>query len=168
MPYIVYTPESMCVEIECTSAPVGNGLCRKHYNRAWQVKNRNRRNDQVKNRRATDPEFLNYRRDLIARKERERRAAKAQTEVTKISKEEYDHILAEFNNCCWICEVALVKVFWDHVQPLAKGGAHTVDNLRPACNPCNTRKNATWPFTDDMKKEIAAEVCLINSRGGDA
>jgi 5-methylcytosine-specific restriction endonuclease McrA len=29
----------------------------------------------------------------------------------------------------------------DHVQPLAKGGSHTYDNLRVACAVCNCRKS---------------------------
>jgi len=52
----------------------------------------------------------------------------------------------------------LTDIHWDHVQPLSKGGAHTVDNLRPACSPCNIRKNAIFPFTDEIKKRIANEV----------
>ena len=88
--------------------------------------------------------------------------------VEKITKKDYEKLLVKYNNQCWICEVELTTVFWDHVQPLAKGGAHTVDNLRPACNPCNVRKNATWPFTEDMKNRIANEVRLLNSIGGDA
>ena len=30
----------------------------------------------------------------------------------------------------------------DHVVPIAKGGAHSYDNVRTACNRCNSRKNA--------------------------
>ena len=130
----------------------------KNTQRKWHQDNKERRYQKVKDRLATDPEFLKYRRDLVARKERERRAQKANTEVTKVTKNDYNNILLEFNNQCWICEVKLTQVVWDHVQPLAKGGSHSVDNLRPACNPCNVRKNATWPFTDKMKETIANEV----------
>ncbi|MFG1833848.1 HNH endonuclease [Micromonospora chersina] len=34
----------------------------------------------------------------------------------------------------------------DHVKPLAKGGSGWPANLRPACNPCNLRKSARWPY----------------------
>ena len=168
MPNIVYDSTSVCSEVGCEESPIGNDLCRRHYNRQWQVANRDRRNAKIKERLATDPEFLAYRRDLVARKERERRAQKAGTEVTKISKEEYEQILSEFNNRCWICDVELLKVFWDHVQPLAKGGAHIVDNLLPSCNPCNVRKNAAWPFTEELKNSISNEVRLLSRIGGDA
>jgi len=126
--------------------------------RKWHQENKERRYNKVKERLATDPEFKIYRREVQTRSERERRAKKASTEVAKITKADYSKILDMYNNSCWICETELTKVFWDHVQPLAKGGTHTVDNLRPACNPCNVRKNATWPFTNEMKKAIATEV----------
>ena len=33
----------------------------------------------------------------------------------------------------------------DHVVPLAKGGAHAIHNLVPACAACNFKRNAnTW------------------------
>lgn len=35
---------------------------------------------------------------------------------------------------------------WDHVKPLAKGGAHMLANLRPACDRCNSRKRHRWPY----------------------
>ena len=31
----------------------------------------------------------------------------------------------------------------DHIEPLARGGAHAWDNTAPACNPCNSAKRAT-------------------------
>ena len=136
--------------------------------RKWHVENRDRRYQAVKERLATDPEFVEYRKEVQARSERERRARKINSTTEKITKKDYEKLLVKYNNQCWICEVELTTVFWDHVQPLAKGGAHTVDNLRPACNPCNVRKNATWPFTEDMKNRIANEVRLLNSIGGDA
>lgn len=169
MPNIVYTATSECVEDNCSNPPVGNSLCRKHYNRAWQTANRDKRNQRVKERLATDPEFADYRRKLVARKERERRAQKAGTEVIKVTAEDYVQILEEYKNSCWVCEQHLDKVFWDHVKPLAKGGPHSKDNLRPICNPCNVRKNSLWPFTDGMKSTIATEVRSLQSRmGGDA
>jgi 5-methylcytosine-specific restriction endonuclease McrA len=37
-------------------------------------------------------------------------------------------------------------VEWDHVKPLAKGGAHILANLRPACLSCNRSKRDRWPL----------------------
>lgn len=45
---------------------------------------------------------------------------------------------------CWMCGGAADCV--DHVKPLAKGGADTLANLRPACTPCNASKGSAWPL----------------------
>ena len=99
-----------------------------------------------------------YRVKLNKARRSQKRAAMWTSDVEKVTAEVLDEVLNQYNNQCWICEVKLDVVQWDHVHPLAKGGPHNVDNLRPACNPCNARKNATWPFTDKMKEEIATEV----------
>jgi hypothetical protein len=54
--------------------------------------------------------------------------------------------------------MTLDVVTWDHVQPLSKGGAHTLSNLKPSCRSCNSRKSASWPFTEEMKTNIANAV----------
>lgn len=47
--------------------------------------------------------------------------------------------------CRW-CNVDCSERFHvDHVQPLAKGGAHAISNLCIACPPCNLKKNARDP-----------------------
>lgn len=36
--------------------------------------------------------------------------------------------------------IDLTNCVWDHVVPIARGGPHTLDNLRPCCQQCNTEK----------------------------
>jgi 5-methylcytosine-specific restriction endonuclease McrA len=48
---------------------------------------------------------------------------------------------------CWMCGGAWTEV--DHVKPLAKGGAHCLANLRPACRSCNAAKGDTWPYVKE-------------------
>jgi 5-methylcytosine-specific restriction endonuclease McrA len=127
--------------------------------RASHVKHRDARADRVKKRLAEDPEFLQYRRDVIRRHESKRRALIRGAEVENISAEDYQGHLELHENRCWVCEFPFTENEahqWDHVQPLAKGGAHTLRNLRPICAPCNTRKNARWPLTADILAEIKA------------
>lgn len=50
--------------------------------------------------------------------------------------------VAYFGFRCWMCGAPWSCL--DHVKPLAKGGSNWPSNLRPACQPCNSRKNATW------------------------
>jgi len=45
---------------------------------------------------------------------------------------------------CWMCGAEATE--FDHVKPLKHGGTHCHANLRPACVPCNRRKQAIWPF----------------------
>lgn len=45
---------------------------------------------------------------------------------------------------CWICGGDADTI--DHVKPVSKGGAHILSNIRPACQPCNTRKKDKWPL----------------------
>lgn len=106
-------------------------------------------------------EYRTYRAGLQHR----RRARTYATQLAVISPEEFEKILEEAEGKCWICEqiIAPFILHWDHVQPLAKGGAHIVSNLRPACAPCNHRKTDTWPFTDDEKSRIADEVRALRT-----
>jgi len=44
---------------------------------------------------------------------------------------------------CVYCQSDDRKLTIDHVKPIARGGAHTLLNVAPACHSCNVRKNAT-------------------------
>jgi 5-methylcytosine-specific restriction endonuclease McrA len=66
----------------------------------------------------------------------------------KITLQEWRDRLAEFNHHCAYClapfdpTVRPKQVSKDHMQPLAKGGRHLIENVVPACRQCNTRKSA--------------------------
>lgn len=77
--------------------------------------------------------------------------------VEKITSADLQIRLEEYNNLCWICELTVEGTpwGWDHVHPLSKGGSHTLNNLKPACRDCNSRKSNTWPFTDSDKNRVA-------------
>ena len=45
----------------------------------------------------------------------------------------------QFGGACAYCGGSATT--FDHVEPLARGGKHHVDNLVPACKPCNFSKN---------------------------
>jgi 5-methylcytosine-specific restriction endonuclease McrA len=103
-------------------------------------------------------EYRRYRANLT----HVRRAKIIETAFEQISPEQYAKLLEEHSHKCWICEQP-ARLVWDHVQPLAKGGTHTVDNLRPACGPCNSRKSDLWPFTDARREQIAEEVRALRA-----
>jgi 5-methylcytosine-specific restriction endonuclease McrA len=82
--------------------------------------------------------------ELRRSKEARRRGRKYEAAQGRITSAELLSRWDYFGGRCWIChEPAAV---WDHVKPLARGGAHLLSNLRPGCRPCNAHKGARWPF----------------------
>lgn len=53
--------------------------------------------------------------------------------------------LEELGTGCLYCHAPGAQL--DHVVPLAKGGAHAIWNLVPACINCNMGKRASNPLT---------------------
>lgn len=92
-----------------------------------------------------------------------KRAAIYTDELEKITLNTHNEIFAEYGNTCWICEDEIDIVSWDHVKPLSKGGGHVRSNIRPTHIRCNSRKSNRWPFTDDMKNEIANAVRALRT-----
>lgn len=46
---------------------------------------------------------------------------------------------------CFYCGIRSRRMEIDHMVPLAKGGAHSKDNIVMACGPCNRAKSAKDP-----------------------
>lgn len=58
---------------------------------------------------------------------------------------DYSAILAEHGMWCHICSMVIASLddlHFDHVIPLAKGGAHSAANIRPSHAACNLAKGA--------------------------
>lgn len=56
---------------------------------------------------------------------------------------DYKALLAKYGKVCHLCRKPIDgDLTWDHVKPLARGGTHTEDNLKPAHRRCNSRKGA--------------------------
>lgn len=71
-----------------------------------------------------------------------RRASKRNGRVTKA---DYAAILAEFGMVCHICGCGITTrqdLHFDHVIPLAKGGPHCSENIKPSHAKCNMHKKA--------------------------
>jgi len=50
-------------------------------------------------------------------------------------------VFARWSRSCWRCGAWAGSV--DHVLPVALGGGHELDNLRPCCRRCNSSMGAT-------------------------
>lgn len=64
----------------------------------------------------------------------------------KILPEQWISLLSKHNNKCFWCRKKFDKLEMDHYIPLAKGGAHHIDNIVPACKPCNCSKRDQDPI----------------------
>jgi 5-methylcytosine-specific restriction endonuclease McrA len=102
-------------------------------NRAWIQANRERY-------RAASREWR--KRNALLRKEAEMRR-RARMRGNRVTKADYEAILVEHGMFCHICSLVIVDesdLHFDHVVPLALGGPHSPDNIKPAHAICNMRK----------------------------
>lgn len=73
-----------------------------------------------------------------------RRARTRANGVFTVTAKDYVKLLDRANGACVYCKTALSAktIQWDHVFPIARGGAHSVGNLAPACIKCNQSKSS--------------------------
>lgn len=128
---------------------------KKELDRLWNQNNRERAN---KNSREW------ARKNREKRKEIVRRYAQANKEKIRINAARYrarkqalcavpyterqllDKLLV-WNYRCYLCSELLDDTLhWDHVKPLAAGGADMLCNLRPTHGKCNQSKGGKWPL----------------------
>jgi len=109
------------------------------HSKAWRQANPERTTIHRKRWRADNPErAIEVGRENMARR-------KARKRGNKVTKADYAAILAEFGMVCHICTLdipTMADLHFDHVIPLAKGGPHSADNIRPSHAVCNMRKHA--------------------------
>lgn len=68
-----------------------------------------------------------------------RRAAKHAVE-SNFTRKQWAALKEAYEHCCAYCGKPSQRLTIDHVIPLSKGGPHTIQNIVPACNPCNSSK----------------------------
>lgn len=57
-----------------------------------------------------------------------------------LSVKEWDFVCEVYDHKCAYCG-SQQRLQCDHIEPLSKGGAHTIGNVIPACILCNSSKN---------------------------
>lgn len=70
-----------------------------------------------------------------------KRRASAAGEWT-VTERDINRLLARHDHRCAYCGTRPEKLHLDHVIPLKRGGRHSIGNLLPACQPCNSSKSA--------------------------
>ena len=69
-----------------------------------------------------------------------KRAKRAGAQLHQFMASELELRMSVFGFACAYCGGPFQDV--DHVKPLSRGGPHCLSNLRPSCEPCNSRKHA--------------------------
>ena len=69
-----------------------------------------------------------------------RRARKAGATIVPVSAKDLQDLKESYCGLCAYCPNS--STCFDHVVPLARGGAHCLDNLVPACKTCNGSKGS--------------------------
>ena len=69
---------------------------------------------------------------------------------------------------CAYCKTARASHI-DHVNPLSKGGSHTVENLLPSCPTCNFKKHNKTPdvWAAESGVDLTGLLGKVRSLGGE-
>jgi 5-methylcytosine-specific restriction endonuclease McrA len=59
------------------------------------------------------------------------------------SAEQELQLIEDYNYCCAYCGKKQDTLTMDHIIPIVGGGKHEIENIVPACMPCNSSKNDT-------------------------
>jgi 5-methylcytosine-specific restriction endonuclease McrA len=94
-----------------------------------------------------------------------RRRARIKGAITTLTIAEWKDILAYFGNACAYCLRDDVPMTMDHIVPISKGGAHSAENVVPACMACNQAKHVksllVWALTDLSAPKPQARATLF-------
>ena len=74
------------------------------------------------------------------------RARKSRSETNDLTAAQWRAIKQAFHNRCAYCGKQSQRLTQDHITPVSKGGAHSLHNVIPACQSCNSRKNVGPPL----------------------
>ena len=109
------------------------------YSRKWRETNSNVARENVRKWAARNLEWGRL-------KTQRRRAAKLNTGLNQVRAEDLVEIFELWHYNCAYCllpqELLPATLTVDHVIPLSRGGAHSVENIVPACGYCNSSKGS--------------------------
>lgn len=77
---------------------------------------------------------------LHAKNQKAKRRAQIGATLHRITKDEWQGLKKQYVGRCAYCGAETDNPTMDHVVPLIHGGHHTVENIVPACGPCNRGK----------------------------
>lgn len=138
----------------------------------YHAKHRNRLNAYARQWRRDNPEHVRslnagYRRRKpeVIKVCGQRRRARLMNADGNVTTQEWAAQVAYFDHRCAYCGCYLDRPTMEHMMPLSKGGPHVIENIVPACAPCNSRKSdrdligfLTFQAADEAASGLAAAV----------
>ena len=106
---------------------------RREISRSFNRRNRDRRNEESRR-------YSALNRSAYAAASSRRRARVAAADVRVVTDRDWRRLCSRWDHRCAYCGIRAVLTR-DHVVPIARGGRHSIGNLLPACQPCNSQKN---------------------------
>lgn len=114
----------------------------KSYHQEWYANNRAKKLKQNR-------EWTKRNKPTLARYARESRKRNPEREAARrygkqFTAYEWKSLKQRYANSCLACRKTepAIALEPDHVVPLSRGGARTIDNIQPLCRSCNARKHA--------------------------
>lgn len=109
--------------------------------------------------------------EVVARYQEKRRVLMADNADGSITSKAARLILSEFKACPYCgCTLNRGDKVIDHMDPISKGGAHSVKNVVVCCTKCNLSKGAKdfleWVNTLDYEFKLLSVWAYINKRSG--
>jgi 5-methylcytosine-specific restriction endonuclease McrA len=74
------------------------------------------------------------------------------------TEEEWENKKKQYGYACAYCGKTNVKLTKDHIVPIVLGGTGEIDNIAPACMPCNRKKG--FRKVEYFKEELQADGLL--------
>lgn len=71
---------------------------------------------------------------------RSKKHARRSKSVGRFTSDEWLALVEAYEGCCAYCGNRPEILCADHRIPLSRGGTNTIDNILPACGPCNAHK----------------------------
>ena len=71
---------------------------------------------------------------------RAKRHTRRAASVGRLTSDEWLDLVAKYDGRCAYCGTMPDVLHADHRTPLSRGGTNTIDNILPACGPCNAHK----------------------------
>jgi uncharacterized Zn-finger protein len=121
----------------------------RHPEKFREANKRNHAQYYANNKETVTRKIIEYRKNnpqIASATQRKRRAMKAGATVNNFTHALWVELQEAYDHRCVYCGKRFKgKLTQDHITPLSRGGSHTVSNIVPACNLCNSKKNAGSP-----------------------